>query len=161
MRRAIDGTPLAWEMFQSTHPRGVRQRLGGTVDNHNWFQSTHPRGVRLLFKFYPALFLMFQSTHPRGVRPEPARASAAHLCFNPRTHAGCDNIGANPLFKSNVSIHAPTRGATRLHKLWLCGVVCFNPRTHAGCDKGTEEGGDRVKRFNPRTHAGCDPKDSL
>ena len=58
-------------MFQSTHPRGVRQ--GGLVANgfRKRFQSTHPRGVRL------SLIL-----HNRLNRE----------CFNPRTREGCDSV---------------------------------------------------------------------
>ena len=34
-----------------------------------------------------------------------------------------------------VSIHAPTRGATRLCIFVASLLPCFNPRTHTGCDK--------------------------
>ena len=43
------------------------------------------------------------------------------MCFNPRTHTGCDFINANPVIPLTVSIHAPTRGATgsrAYHVLW-------------------------------------------
>ena len=33
-------------MFQSTHPRGVRQQRRGSSPQQKRFQSTHPRGVR-------------------------------------------------------------------------------------------------------------------
>ena len=33
-----------------------------------------------------------------------------------------------------VSIHAPTRGATRAFDSPTLLLQCFNPRTHAGCD---------------------------
>ena len=36
-------------------------------------------------------------------------------CFNPRTHEGCDHISRPSYHGRRVSIHAPTRGATR----WL------------------------------------------
>ena len=32
--------------------------------------------------------------------------------FNPRTHEGCDSTGAGKHVVIDVSIHAPTRGAT-------------------------------------------------
>ena len=100
--------------------------------------------------------------------------------FNPRTHAGCDrtitvSCWAASLFQSThprgvrllppfpsfrfnmiVSIHAPTRGATKTvaeNNYRLCG---FNPRTHAGCDIAVPGIDYRDFRFNPRTHAGCD-----
>ena len=56
------------------------------------FQSTHPHGVRLSLYQLKKVLEEFQSTHPHGVRP-------------------CD-MGSKP-FPLVVSIHAPTRGATR------------------------------------------------
>ena len=37
---------------------------------------------------------------------------ALYKCFNPRTHTGCDTTQKIPGVQSQVSIHAPTRGAT-------------------------------------------------
>ena len=37
---------------------------------------------------------------------------ALYKCFNPRTHTGCDDKYAFYCGKKEVSIHAPTRGAT-------------------------------------------------
>ena len=56
----------------------------------------------------------FQSTHPRGVRPQsPTHSTAHYRCFNPRTHEGCDlTVCPFPHLFTDVSIHAPTRGAT-------------------------------------------------
>ena len=58
---------------------------------------------------------MFQSTHPHGVRPATTGLTDYRLnCFNPRTHTGCDNperVAVNNVRR--VSIHAPTRGATK------------------------------------------------
>ncbi len=151
--------------FQSTHPRGVRPLALNSFSvtarfnprTHagcDWpsrlaaspmlrFQSTHPRGVR---HEAPSIHDRFQSTHPRGVHPG----------FNPRTHAGCDQIG----------------------RIFGVAARSFNPRTHAGCDaihdpapeltrfQSTHPRGVRQQhflngragysRFNPRTHAGCD-----
>ena len=56
------------------------------------FQSTHPHGVRPSFPVTDRIFYKFQSTHPHGVR----------LLIYPGNDI--------PL---NVSIHAPTRGATK------------------------------------------------
>ena len=101
-------------LFQSTHPHGVRRRFGWNINQSGVFQSTHPHGVR------PAQF-----TNNLKFR----------YCFNPRTHTGCDShVKHSRLvrcrFQSThphgvrqykvmdyknsiqVSIHAPTRGAT-------------------------------------------------
>ena len=89
---------------------------------------------------------------------------ALYKCFNPRTHTGCDLAKLRIFLTPNgVSIHAPTRGATRrchgirynrhrfqsthphgvrlfLFNDFLCfHISCFNPRTHTGCDAQQEE----------------------
>ena len=78
-------------MFQSTHPHGVRPETFALPEQHAKFQSTHPHGVRriLPLRHYPKT--MFQSTHPHGVRRE---------LYTQQFHT------------IEVSIHAPTRGAT-------------------------------------------------
>ena len=126
---------MSSNLFQSTHPRGVRQALvdyadcgiiisihaptrGATSDNfticaiYALFQSTHPRGVRLFIykKFYKVI--QFQSTHPRGVRPATISGNSHIDHFNPRTHEGCDSISY----------------------ICILSMLYFNPRTHEGCD---------------------------
>ncbi len=122
-------------MFQSTHPHGVRPGSRHTKMTTILFQSTHPHGVRLSNHFYAIwqIFVSihaptrgatsfrvhgmicsprFQSTHPHGVRLRPRRFGRSGTCFNPRTHTGCDNENVIPYKGLEVSIHAPTRGAT-------------------------------------------------
>ncbi len=78
---------------------------------------------------------LFQSTRPRGARPQPRESTRPRGCFNPRAHVGRDlyavhgalrRQGFNPRAhvgrdhtgrpdgpeNANVSIHAPTWGAT-------------------------------------------------
>ena len=62
---------MGFIVFQSTHPRGVRQELTGQQGDNITFQSTHPRGVRLV----------------HGQTQEPGICS-----FNPRTRVGCDQV---------------------------------------------------------------------
>ena len=81
----------------------------------NLFQSTHPRGVRrgLLPPF--VVIYPFQSTHPRGVRLRQIFTLFLICChFNPRTHVGCDAINKVNDETICISIHAPTWGATRI-----------------------------------------------
>ena len=59
---------------------------------------------------------------------------ALYKCFNPRTHTGCDYRNAIENGASEVSIHAPTRGATTQSVGVLITRSSFNPRTHTGCD---------------------------
>jgi len=76
-------------------------------------------------------------------------------CFNPRAHAGRDDNQIKKIRLSNVSIHAPTRGATYINNIqdnlikfqstrprgarhilmvFFTLICCFNPRAHAGRD---------------------------
>ena len=99
------------------------------------FQSTHPHGVRPNRLDYKYDTLLFQSTHPHGVRRLTTTSLRWATSFNPRTHTGYDMAfispfimankfqsthphGVRPLFllypacRNLVSIHAPTRGTT-------------------------------------------------
>ena len=99
---------------------------------------------------------MFQSTHPYRVRPRRVRRIRQPVCFNPRTHTGCDyrTVGYN--HAEPVSIHAPIQGATYSPDIFHPGMPCFNPRTHTGCDQPWGIRRRFLNRFNPRTHTGCD-----
>ena len=148
------------ETFQSTHPRGVRLfPIKDVAEKVRFNPRTHAgcdlaacksmlddcvsihaptRGATSYNALRTRAVLKFQSTHPRGVRPSSLSISKYLTSFNPRTHAGCDEVRAEIPF----------------------AILSFNPRTHAGCDilrliKSTEPSG-----FNPRTHAGCDPNNS-
>ena len=77
----------------------------------------------------------FQSTLPRGERPLDSILHHTRL---------------------EISIHAPTWGATRQHIPGVTATRYFNPRSHVGSDifymHGTCHKGD----FNPRSHVGSD-----
>ena len=99
------------------------------------FQSTHPHGVRLAPLMIYNFQMMFQSTHPHGVRPSSS-----------------DDLQLS----DDVSIHAPTRGATGNHITIVPAFTRFNPRTHTGCDRLHVLNFLPMNGFNPRTHTGCD-----
>ncbi len=61
----------------------------------------------------PALEQEFQSTRPRGARPVLLGFIGGNKCFNPRARAGRDVKTARTWPISDVSIHAPARGATK------------------------------------------------
>ena len=65
----------------------------------------------------------FQSTHPRGVRLfAVVFFTNAKIHFNPRTHVGCDEADGYNDTKGEISIHAPTWGATvKPSNGWLLG----------------------------------------
>ena len=162
--------------FQSTHPRGVRHagaRMTAILRDFN--PRTHVGcdgvlcgtglGVKISIHaptwgatqcFVPmASVLEFQSTHPRGVRQRMLSRRSQHLHFNPRTHVGCDEFRQPPRWLFEISIHAPTWGATPVVRA-VVGISNFNPRTHVGCDAACVNEGLRKGDFNPRTHVGCD-----
>ena len=101
------------------------------------FQSTHPRGVRQLFVYISLHKPAFQSTHPRGVRHH--EKTVYNVKINLSIHAPTRGATQNYTFvihTSCLSIHAPTRGATEaVTEAWQ-KTVAFNPRTHEGCDGG-------------------------
>ena len=77
--------------------------------------------------------------------------------FNPRTHVGCDWAEREHRIKAmEISIHAPTWGATRRPRSRATSTGHFNPRTHVGCDDAFKEKEEDGEYFNPRTHVGCD-----
>ena len=107
--------PLTEQEFQSTHPRRVRRwtvRLAavGVVSIHAPTQCDAPASPGT------ATPSAFQSTHPRRVRPGIARLAES---------------------VEDVSIHAPTQGATSPASPDRWFRWRFNPRTHAGCDRPT------------------------
>ena len=89
----MSNTPASLTPFQSTRPRRARPEWAG-----QWKPQQ-----------------LFQSTRPRRARPLETQWTGYSLsCFNPRAHEGRDfppELDINP--EVRVSIHAPTKGATR------------------------------------------------
>ena len=54
--------------------------------------------------------------------------------FNPRSHTGSDSVFIDSRVCDDISIHAPTRGATQLRHQILVNNRYFNPRSHTGSD---------------------------
>ena len=80
-----------YDLFQSTHPHGVRRESNKASLIVILFQSTHPHGVRLDNLLTKAKSISFQSTHPHGVRQQYGSCeSGESRYFNPRTRMGCD-----------------------------------------------------------------------
>ena len=78
------------------------------------------------------------------------------MCFNPRTHEGCDSFACGGSRPYHVSIHAPTRGATPSYansnrqRKWFQSTHPRGVRQVLFSERLTKTG------FNPRTHEGCD-----
>ena len=120
-------------MFQSTLPRGERrvQRCAirsrcrfnprshvGSDQQHickQWQQSVSihaPTWGATRQTAQRAQKQMFQSTLPRGERHNDIALSEAAEGFNPRSHVGSDIRAEVHVAQRQVSIHAPTWGAT-------------------------------------------------
>ena len=105
--------------FQSTRLRGARQvphRLRHC--RHRVSIHAPTRGATQRVRDFNKAE-EFQSTRPRGAR----RQNLINKCpacsrFNPRAHEGRDRTPPAPSCLSTVSIHAPTRGATRSRSTW-------------------------------------------
>ena len=103
-----------FSMFQSTHPRGVRLSVSGSINLQIMFQTTHPRGGATLPQGLLAISVNVSIHAPtRGCDMVLLLLQISLICFNPRTHEGV-RLRTTSLawIPQHVSIHAPTRGAT-------------------------------------------------
>ena len=110
--KQFEGTSKTIHCFNPRTHTGCDLMRLATAMGEKVFQSTHPHGVRLSGLKGAIVRTQFQSTHPHGVRQHRLRPFSGRVCFNPRTHTGCDSFVSLCQAASNVSIHAPTRGAT-------------------------------------------------
>ena len=117
--------------FQSTHPRGVRlswQLRTSTIKEVSIHAPTRGATIFLFSSFL--LFLCFNPRTHEGCDFSCPFARLCYTCFNPRTHEGCDECGINLYVREIVSIHAPTRGATLMgfHKVHNKAFQSTHPR---------------------------------
>ena len=84
--------PFPATIFQSTHPRRVRQkRASDGLHPHRISIHAPAKGATHLKSRRRINTCRFQSTHPRRVRRcSPACAMSRSFYFNPRTREGCD-----------------------------------------------------------------------
>jgi len=93
------------------------------------------RGATAVQKVRRSISLSFNPRTPAGCDSSPPPSVERSQSFNPRTPAGCDLSLTIPFLSvSNVSIHAPLRGATQSGAPDSSSPWSFNPRTPAGCD---------------------------
>ena len=122
-------------LFQSTHPRGVRRenRAGSGCDNKISIHAPTWGATQTRLILEPSSHF-----NPRThVGCDPMTLTWMHLAlyFNPRTHVGCDAEGGKIHYIFEISIHAPTWGATLKGSKKKQPNFYFNPRTHVGCDE--------------------------
>ena len=126
---------ICQNVFQSTHPSGVRQHLIShlrflldiSIHAPQWgatfalprrglfhvFQSTHPSGVRLISRSSSRSSREFQSTHPSGVRLVWSLPGISRCRFQSTHPSGVrQSIEGVDVCWVEISIHAPQWGAT-------------------------------------------------
>ena len=102
-------------VFQSTLPRGERRRQQCRDCCLPEFQSTLPRGERRFFRRWRSSGAHFNPRSHEGSDDIGLCSNSCSIYFNPRSHEGSDFDALRTAEKINISIHAPTRGATQPH----------------------------------------------
>ena len=99
---------------------------------------------------------IFQSTLPREERRFNQFLLLTQKDFNPRSHERSDKSTYNSFCpRLLISIHAPTRGATR-SRFFVTIKVDFNPRSHERSDQDSMQSVRSRHHFNPRSHERSD-----
>ena len=101
-------------------------------------------------------YTKFQSTLPREERRKLQPKTAHYIYFNPRSHERSDAEAIRKMVINNISIHAPTRGATPFCQSSLILNLYFNPRSHERSDDNPYGLSDDPDNFNPRSHERSD-----
>ena len=121
--------------FQSTLPRGERQRCFVNWIRKDRFQSTLPRGERLYQTGYH-----IQAVHH----------------FNPRSREGSDKRHPDLWNKLLISIHAPARGATQLVHTSSASYYISIHAPARGATSHITFVLSVYENFNPRSREGSD-----
>ena len=119
-------------LFQSTHPRGVRQKIGRGRGAKKPFQSTHPRGVRLLGE-HGARGVADVSIHAPawGATDLLLRFVGPQRGFNPRTRVGCDAVRSkahHPNLRFQSTHPRGVRPRAQVYKLLSKAFQSTHPR---------------------------------
>ena len=100
------------DLFQSTHPSGVRPYSDDAEDLLKVISIHAPQWGATSAKPTTTDESEFQSTHPSGVRLLSIALVTPLSHFNPRTPVGCDVLHRPIAGRTGISIHAPQWGAT-------------------------------------------------
>ena len=101
-------------IFQSTLPQGERLHSYNSANSFSNFNPRSHKGSDVNgFSGYLES-LLFQSTLPQGERQVSKLDGASDTDFNPRSHKGSDDSKRSGISGNIISIHAPTRGATKI-----------------------------------------------
>ena len=164
--------------FQSTLPRRERRRKPKQGTNHvnisihapakgathrirdlqrkDRFQSTLPRRERHRLHLIKRSDMNFNPRSREGSDVAALAICDANTNFNPRSREGSDKLVFAVTNPSNISIHAPAKGATAvpIGKIIVC--IYFNPRSREGSDTRPCAPQHGSRYFNPRSREGSD-----
>ena len=143
-------------LFQSTLPREERLCISRNAQPHVVFQSTLPREER-------RRNCAFHSGRKGNFNPRShERSDAAAVqgtCpfgnFNPRSHERSDIVTRSRSLFWLISIHAPTRGATILHRA-LSIFLRFQSTLPREERPASATFCQQIQDFNPRSHERSD-----
>ena len=100
-------------LFQSTHPRRVRQGPPCICLTACLISIHAPtKGATLHDVIQQGFTVNFNPRTHEGCDSISSTEGATPPNFNPRTHEGCDKTSPLPSVLPQISIHAPTKGAT-------------------------------------------------
>ena len=149
--------PLYRDVFQSTHPGGVR-RIGFAVVRRQLTISIHAPGwgATSITCPPPPASRYFNPRTRVGCDHPGASSQAAPSYFNPRTRVGCD--WSTPYVKNATKKFQSTHpgGVRHVTRPSADLYSHFNPRTRVGCDPLELVPDLPAHDFNPRTRVGCD-----
>ncbi len=120
------------------------------------FQFTRPRRARHNFADVHFILLMFQFTRPRRARQHPLMTYQRQMSFNSRAHEGRDLVDIVCCRNLQVSIHAPTKGATCYSRCRGFILTMFQFTRPRRARRGQPRQAPRLLGFNSRAHEGRD-----
>ena len=120
------------------------------------FQSTLPRRERPLWLHPLKLLRLFQSTLPRRERLVWHSFQPVSENFNPHSHEGSDVVCCTHSKTAHISIHTPTKGATRIRgRPVTTSIISIHTPTKGATESSSNAFG-HDRHFNPHSHEGSD-----
>ena len=122
------------------------------------FQSTLPREERLIFRFLVLLILLYFNprSHERSDCVSTCSTCFSTTYFNPRSHERSDCSPCTTTNTSFISIHAPTRGATKTSYYRNLSYLLFQSTLPREERLILRRFLYQLKNFNPRSHERSD-----
>ena len=143
-------------IFQSTLPQEERRKLCSDGSMPKRISIHAPTRGATFSRFGLPGSYQFQSTLPQEERPRPVHSAPWHHYFNPRSHKRSDAAHRHQKPRQNISIHAPTRGATMIDtRFVILDPISIHAPTRGATPAllpRTGPGGN----FNPRSHKRSD-----